>query len=359
MATKMVAVKDLTPGLVLSDAVISVSGKVLLGKDVELTQRHISLLTIWDVKSVFIDIKEDEQVPAGGEEPVVTVQPDGKEEPAVNKAVAQEYVKFVREFDSVVTSVAQTFEIIQKQNIIPLSHLKDTAGQIHSSIQSNRLAGLNHLLISDYKLADFISRHSVMVAYLAGNIARKLKWSEEDIRGVALAGLLHDVGSLAGGKKNDPRAHIAEAAALLKKLNGVPSEVILGVVQHRECIDGSGFPTAAKGFKIHPYAKIIAIADTFHVQAYTGEYANPFPVLDMLAYDMLGKLDTAICQAFIGQVKDSLLNNRVILLDGREAEVIFFHPNGSYLPVVRTADGQIIDLARRGGAAISRIVAPN
>lgn len=358
MATKMIAVTDLEPGLVLADAVISVSGRVLLGKNVVLTQRHISLLTTWDVKQVFIDDREEP--PAAGEaEPEPGAGPAGETAPDGGiKTGACEYVKFVQEFDSLVTQVAQTFAVIQKQKLIPLSSLKDAAGQIHSSIQNNSLAGLNHLLIGDYKLADFVSRHSVMVAYLAGNIARKLMWSEQDIRGVALAGLLHDVGSLAGGKKNDPRTHLAEAAALLKKLNGIPGEVILGVVQHRECIDGSGFPTAVKGFKIHPYAKIIAIADTFHVQAYSGEYANPFPVLDTLAYKMLGKLDTEICRTFVGQVKDSLLNNRVLLLDGREAEVIFFHPNGSYLPIVRTADGQIIDLSQRGGAGISRIMAP-
>jgi len=121
-------------------------------------------------------------------------------------------------------------------------------------------------------------------------------------------------------------------------------------------MDGSGYPSGVNGLKIHPYAKIIAVADMFHSKAYTTEYANPFPVLDVLANEMFGKLDPSVCHTFISRVRDSLLNNKMLLTDGQEAEIIYFHPNGSSLPVVRTADSQIIDLSERGGSLISRIV---
>lgn len=351
MAGKMVAVKELAPGVVLADAVISLNGKVLLGKDVELTPRHISLLKSWDVQNVFVDAAE-----AALEE---TMAPQVIE--SIQKVNTEGYCKFVQEYDSLVTDIAQRFDFIRKRGIIPLPPLKDTAGAIYSSIADNCLAAINYLLISDHKLADYISRHSVMVAFFAAIIARRLQWSENDIRGVALAGLLHDVGNLAAGKAEDPRirTHIAEAAALLKGTSGLTSDVILGVVQHRECMDGSGHPTGVNGLKIHPFAKVIAVANIFHLKAYTDEYANPFPVLEMLAQDMYGKLDTAVCHTFISEVKDSLLNNKIILADGQEAEIIFFHPNGSCLPVARTADGRIIDLAQRGSAAIGRVALPN
>jgi HD-GYP domain-containing protein (c-di-GMP phosphodiesterase class II) len=347
----MMAVKDLTPGAVLADAVISMSGKTLLGKDVELTPRHISLLNTWDIQKVFVSkaggIREEEAAPQASL--------------AFQSVDSEGYCRFVQEYDSLVTDIAQRFDFIRRHGIIPLPPLKETAGTICSSITDNCLAVINYLLISDHKLADYISRHSVMVAFFAGIIARRLQWSESDIKGVALAGLLHEVGNLAAGKAEDPRVkiHIAEAAALLRGVTGLTNDVILGVVQHRECMDGSGFPTGVNGLKIHPFAKVIAVANTFHLRAYTDEYANPFPVLEMLAHEMYGKLDTAVCHTFISEVKDSLLNNRVVLADGREAEIIFFHPNGSCLPVARTADGQIIDLAQRGLSSVSRLALPN
>jgi len=344
MATKMMAVRDLTPGGILADAVLSVNGKILLGKDVILTSRHISLLTTWDVQSVFVNLSEETPAEQPGQEPVAQD--------------TSPYMHFVQDYDSIVTNTVQVFDFIRKQKIIPVPRLKDAAGNIHTSIASNGLTAMNYLLVSDYNLADFVSRHSVMVAFFAGIIARQMKWSEDDIRGVALAGLLHDMGSLTAGKSIDhqARAHIAEAAGVLRETKGLSNEIILGIIQHRQCMDGSGYPSGVNGLKIHPYAKIIAVADMFHSKAYTTEYANPFPVLDVLANEMFGKLDPSVCHTFISRVRDSLLNNKMLLTDGQEAEIIYFHPNGSSLPVVRTADSQIIDLSERGGSLISRIV---
>ncbi|MDR3564885.1 MAG: HD domain-containing protein [Negativicutes bacterium] len=354
MAAKMVAVKSLTPGCILADTVLSLAGKTLLGEGLELTPRQISLLMTWDIQNVFIQAQEEEEQPP--DEPV------GDPVSETNrKANSEAYMRFVQEYDSIVTTIAQTFDFIQKRNIVSIAHFKETAGTIHSSIASNGLAALNYLLISDYKLADFVSRHSVMVAFFSGIIARQMKWSEDDIRGVAMAGLLHDLGNLTAGKRDglEVRAYIAESAALLKEIKGIPNEVILGILQHRECIDGSGFPTGVNGSKVHPYAKIIAVADTFHAQAYTNEYANPFAVLDTLSHEMFGKLDTAVCHTFISQVRDSMLNNKIVLSDGRQAEVIFFHPNGSCFPVVRMEDGQIADLSQPGELTVSRLVTPD
>lgn len=354
MAGKMVAVKDLIPGDVLEDSVLSMAGKVLLGKDVVLTPKHISLLNTWSVQNVFISSQD-----------VEAAEPDKPgEAPASNepKASSAGYMEFIQEYDGVVTKISQTFDLIRKRNVVPVQYLKETAGDIHTSIISKGAASaINYLLVGDYQLADFISRHSVMVAYFAGIIARQMKWSEEDVAGVALAGLLHDVGNLMTDKVVDPRtkAHIAETAALLKNVKGLSPEVILGVIQHRECIDGSGFPTGVNGLKIAPYAKVIAVADLFHSQAYTSEFANPFPVLDVLANEMFGKLDPSVCHTFISGVRDSLINNKVLLSTGEEAEVVYFYPNGSCLPVVKTSDGLIIDLSQRGSSSIRRVVSPN
>lgn len=348
MATKLMAVKDLVPGCILADTVLSVTGKILLGKDVTLIARHISLLNSWDIKSVFVNMSEE------------TLEAEAAEEIAASKESAG-YLNFVQDYDSIVSNTVHAFDFIRKQNVVPVPLLKDAAGNIHTAISSNGLTAMNYLLVSDHNLADFVSRHSVMVAFFAGIIARQMKWSEADIRGVALAGLLHDVGSLSAGKNFDHRArtYIAEAAGLLKKTTGLSNEIILGIIQHRECMDGSGSPSGVNGLKIHPYAKIIAVADTFHTRAYTTEYANPFPVLDMLANEMFGKLDPSVCHTFISGIRDSLMNNKMLLSDGQEAEVIFFHPNGSSLPVVRTSDSKIIDLSERGGSVISRIIPAN
>ena len=341
---KMISVKELAVGDLLANSVLSMAGKTLLGKDVELTARHISLLTTWDVQNVFIHV-DDEEVVAEESLPSAT-----------SMGNTEEYFKFVQQYDGIVTNTAQSFDIIKKRDIIPVTNLKDTASSIYSSIVNNNFEVMNYLLISDHKLAEFIPRHSVMVAYFAGIIARQMKWKPADIAGVAFSSLLHDIGNLT--KVPDSQANLVETARLLKGAKGLSNEVILGVVQHRERANSSGFPTGADGSKIHPYAKIIAVADTFHSLAYTNEYANPFPVLDMFAREMYEKFDPDVCQNLIYRVRDSLQFNKVLLSDGQEAEIIFFHKSGYSLPIVRTVDHQIIDLSQRNDLKIHRVVIP-
>ncbi len=350
MAAKMVLVRDLKVGNILADAVLSGSGKILLGKNMVLTARHISLLNSWNVQCVFIETDEEQPLDKSSQETVTkTASPE---------VTSTDYVKFIKEYNSIVKNTIQNFDLIREQKIIPVAHLKDTAGDIHLSIVNNSFEIMNYLLSSDPKLVDYIPRHSVMVAYLAEIIARQLRWGEEDIAGVVLAGLLHDVGNLVADKVDNPRAqaHIAEAAGLLRRTKGLSHEVILGIIQHRERMNGNKSSGTMTGTTIHPYAKIIAVADFFHNLTCTNKYSNPFPVLDMIVSEMFGKLDPDMCMAFISRVKDSLLFNKVLLSNGQEAEVIFFHPNCYGLPIVRTADQQIIDLAQQTGLTIQRIV---
>ena len=184
-----------------------------------------------------------------------------------------------------------------------------------------------------------------------------MEWSESDIAGVALAGLLHDIGNLTNDRAEDSQSQVnfIEAWSLLRETKGLSNEVLLGIMQHRERSNGSGFPSKTAGGKIHPYAKIIAVADLFHSLAYRDEHANPFPILDILAREMYGTLDTDVCQNLIDRVRDSLLFNKVLLSNGQEAEVVFFNRGNYCLPIVRTIDNQIINLSNRDDITIKRL----
>lgn len=44
---------------------------------------------------------------------------------------------------------------------------------------------------------------------------------------------------------------------------GFDSHALLGIKYHHENMDGTGYPSGIKGYKIHPYSRMIRIADTF------------------------------------------------------------------------------------------------
>jgi HD-GYP domain-containing protein (c-di-GMP phosphodiesterase class II) len=350
MGVKQVPVSTIRPGNILADAVLTEQGKILLGKDVVLTNRHIDLLNTWDIQNVLIKVDQE------------TNDTSITESSTTGKFSNEDFGCFVQEYDSLIAVTAKTFDIIRKQQTIPLPQLVNTAGSIQASIKKNGPFIMDYLLVGTYKEADFVTRHSVMVAYFAGIIARQMKWDDEHVGGVTIAGLMHDVGSLKathGAGQSAKTAFFAHAANLLRTTSGLSKEVVLGIIQHRECIDGSGEPTGVNGANIHPYAKTIAVADTFHNRAFAGDYAKPFLALDTLSNEMFGKLDPSTCHTFITRIRDSLLNQRILLSNGKEAEIIYFHPSGSCMPVVKTInDNQIIDLSQRNGLAISRIIAP-
>lgn len=347
MPTKMIAVKDLVPGMAIGDPVLSASGKVLLGKDVVISPRTISLLTMWNVSHVFIDT-DNSDLPADIADQTAT--PDN--------GLTEEFSEFFKEYDSLVTTAVQSFDFIRSTSQIPVQELKETSFGIYSTVLSTGPAIMDYLLVSDYNLADKVTRHSVMVAFISSIIGRKLKLDDEQINVLCLAGLLHDIGKLVIPKdaEPNPKAHVIHGGKLLQHVPALPQEVLLTALQHHEWMDGSGFPLGSAHEKIHPYARIIAVADLFHQRAYDGHSANPFPVLEYMSKELFDKLDQAVCQPFIRYVRDSLINSPVLLNDGRTGQVIFFNTARLDRPVIKTHSGTIIDLTTTKNLTISRLL---
>lgn len=336
MAVKSLAVTEAVPGCILADAVLNIKGKVLLGKGITLTPRHIALLNSWEVSHILIAGEEEAQLSNDTQH--------GK----IESRFATDYRKFTEEYSAMLTTISRHFDFIRRQHSIPVPYFSDLAYSIHGSIAEKGFASLEYLLMPQGKLADYISHHSMMVAFLAGVIARQLGWEEKDSHQVALAGLLHDVGSLTAGARfvTNTTSSIADTAALLRVAEGLPWEVVLGIIQHRERMDGTGFPTGMPADKIHPYARVIGIADLFHTQAYGDNISNPFQGIKVLLHGMFSKLDMVICQAFVQYLQNAMLHHTIQLSDGRRAEIVFFPPLGTYLPIIRTEDNQIIDLGQ-------------
>lgn len=349
MSTRMIAVKDLVSGMIIGEPVLSASGKVLLGKDVVITARTISLLLMWDVHTILV--VDENTVPAAESTPV---QPS-----LVSQgSITEDFGTFFNEYDRVITTAAHSFDFIRKNNQIPVQELKDTSFSIFSTVLSTGPAIMDYLLVSDYNLADKVARHSVMVAFISSIIGRKLKLTDEQLHVLTLAALLHDVGKLviAKGNDNHPNSHIIHGGKLLQHVPALPKEVLMSVLQHHECMDGSGCPLGTTGDKIHLYARIIAVADFFHQQAYAGEQANPFPVLEAMSKEMFSKLDQSVCQPFVRHIRDCLINSLVLLSDERTGQVIFFNTNKLDQPVIKTDSGTIIDLTTSKHISIKRLV---
>ena len=119
----------------------------------------------------------------------------------------------------------------------------------------------------------YTAGHQQRVARLAVAIARELHLPEEQIEGLYLAGIVHDVGKIdipaeilnKPGKLSKLQYQLiqghAEAGYDIVKGVDFPWPIAEMVRQHHERLDGSGYPQGLKGEAILPEAKILAVAD--------------------------------------------------------------------------------------------------
>lgn len=119
----------------------------------------------------------------------------------------------------------------------------------------------------------YTAGHQRRVAELAAAIARELGMSDEQVNGVHLAAIVHDLGKihipseilskparLSDIEYSLVKTHSQAGYDILKGID-FPWPIALAVLQHHERMDGSGYPQGLKGDEIILEARILAVAD--------------------------------------------------------------------------------------------------
>lgn len=170
--------------------------------------------------------------------------------------------------------------------------------------------------------------HSKGVAELATRIAQEMGMEKEEIQGIWVCAMLHDVGKavIPSGVLNKPgglsdnewgmiQEHPKKSYEVLRRIP-FPWPVAEVVYQHHERLDGSGYPRGLKGDEIHLWARILAAADVVDAMINHRPYR---PALR--PQDAMNEIERARGTLYDGQVVDactSLLSQgakRVMVVD--------------------------------------------
>jgi putative nucleotidyltransferase with HDIG domain len=142
---------------------------------------------------------------------------------------------------------------------------------------------------------EYTFQHSVSVSALAVAFGRVLELPRNEIKDIALGGLLHDVGKalVPGRILNKPgkldeaefdvmRSHVVHTAQLLKDVNGISEITFNAAAQHHERYDGTGYPHGLKGDEISLHGQMLAIVDVYDAITSIRVYHKGMPPTEAL-----------------------------------------------------------------------------
>jgi len=161
-----------------------------------------------------------------------------------------------------------------EQSEIDRKQAEEKLRRSYDQLRETFIATVNALASTVEMKDPYTAGHQQWVTRLACAIAKEMGLSEEQIEGIRMAGLIHDIGKinipaeiltkpghLSEIQYNMVKIHPQVGCDILKEIK-FPWPVAQIVLQHHERMDGSGYPQGLSGDEILLEARILAVADT-------------------------------------------------------------------------------------------------
>jgi len=220
--------------------------------------------------------------------------------------------------------------------------------------------------------SDVIYRHGVNVAALSSLLGGWIGLEKSQLNLLVYSAILHDFGKtkiehrellekeslLSKSEFNVIKKHPTLGYKIIKEIAFLDKAVSYGVLMHHERLDGSGYPLGLKGESIHPFAKIIAIADVFDAINSDRVYRKkklPFEALQIVKNESLGKLDYEYVKIFLEHIVNYYTGEEVLLNTNEKCKIIQMNINNLDKPLV-LKDGDFIDLEKEKNMYIKEMM---
>lgn len=340
----LTSIDKLSTNMILDKDVIDTkTGIVLVSKDIVLTRALIEKLIINGIKEVLI---RPEKIPAG----------------LRNDDLSESYTKVEDSLDNIFNEVERGKDI-QSEKVI--NDMEDFVNEI--STERDILTQMRLLKKTD----DYTFNHSLGVSILAITLGKWLNYPKEKILDLSIAGLFHDIGKLRvpeeivkkPGKLTVEectvmRKHSYYSYEMLLKTNRFNNDILLGVLQHHEKMNGTGYPNRLTGDNIHEYAKIIAVCDIYHALTSRKVYKDkdsPLRAADYLRKESFTTLDPHITQVFLNNISKFYVGNKVLLSNDTTGIIVYIHPQDETKPIVQVGE-EFIDFQKTQSIQILDII---
>ncbi len=285
------ALDYIRPGTVLAKEVYDIDGRILLAAGATLTDRNLASLRERGVVNLFVANPQIELPPVD--------------------EVIEETVRL-----KTVKSVKKIFEGVNNKGIFDLpEESKKLVVSIIKDIMADKSVVL-HLAHIDRHQDDLFA-HSVNVSILSVMTAVSIgRYEPRELYKIAIGAMFHDIGCSFMPKRAgaaEPTKEEAEALKahtnygfeLLRRVREFPLLAAHIAYQHHERADGTGYPRKLTGPDIHPYARIVALANEYD-NLVTGRF-NKKGMAAHTAYELIvatstSLFDPEVAEAFLAKI---------------------------------------------------------
>lgn len=320
---RFIIMNDVQPGMILARPLYDFSARTLLSEGKVLSQELIKRLKQRGYPGVYID---------------------------------DEWSKDI-DIEEVISMELRTNAVMSLQEL-DVDATMEASKRIVEQILKAEMISLDLMDLKAYD--DYIYRHSINVAVLSTVIGIGAGLGTEDLMDLCLAAIFHDLGKILIDERilNKPgklntienevvKRHPQLSYDMLYDRWDIPARVKAGVVCHHENEDGSGYPNGISGDKIHPFAKIIHVADVYDALSSRRPYKEACSYSESFEYLMGGcgtLFDKEFVEIFAKYVAIYPKGMMVELSDGRQALVMENDKNDRLRPKVKLMDGTIMNL---------------
>ncbi|MGM8365205.1 HD-GYP domain-containing protein [Virgibacillus sp. W0181] len=251
----------------------------------------------------------------------------------------------------------ETFVGLKKDDIFNNAYILETKSQNLLVVIDELMKDIRNsnetisMLTNIFATDDYIFQHSINVAIYSLAIGSQVNLPDAQLAELGVGAILHDIGKifieeeilqkadkLTADEFAIMKTHTELGYNFLRKQNSISSVAAHCAYQHHERLDGSGYPRGIKGDAIHPFGKIIAIADVFDAVTSNRVYRSamlPHEGLEILYAGAIQQFEKQYVEAFKQSVSVYPNGLTVRLNDGRTGVVIRQNKTLCDRPVIR------------------------
>ncbi len=199
-----------------------------------------------------------------------------------------------------VKTIKETFAGIEKNPAAIdtyIGSIGDIVGNIVDDVLDNKDTMINMLDLKTFD--DYTYLHSTNVAVLSLVLGVTMNFNRIELQRLGLSSILHDIGKVFIPKMilNKPekltndeftiiQSHSTRGYEYLRSNYDFPTSSYLGILQHHEKYDGSGYPIKLEREQIHLYGRIISITDVYDALTSNRPYRNAMLPSEAIEYIM-------------------------------------------------------------------------